>query len=130
MIETQVTRTVSTQQTPGGNVQQEQVSTAQTVDPAVYTQAKINQVVWFLAHLIAIILGLRFVFLLLGANLRGIVLFIYNLSNVFVLPFRGIFPAPAAGEFYMDSAALLGIALYYLLAYIIVKAAAVFSRTA
>jgi len=130
MTETKVTRTVSTHQTPQATVQQGQVSTSNQVDSEVFVLAKTHQVIWFIAHLIAIILGLRFVFLLLGANLTGIVLFIYNLSSVFVLPFRGIFPSPTTGEFYLDSAALLGIALYYLLAFLLVKGMALFSKTA
>jgi hypothetical protein len=130
MTETQVTRTVNTQQVPGAVVQQEKVSTSNQVDGQVYALAKANQAIWLIAHVIAILLALRFVFLILGANMTGIVLFIYNLSGVFVLPFRGIFPSPRTGEFYLDTAALLGIALYYLLAFILVKVFALFSRTA
>ncbi|MDQ3008791.1 MAG: hypothetical protein M3Q81_04315 [bacterium] len=130
MIQTQVTRTVNTQEIPGATVQQENVTTSNQIDTQDYTLLKVNQVIWFFAHLIAGLLALRFVFLLLGANMTGIVLFIYNISSIFVLPFRGIFPAPTTGEFYMDTAALLGIALYYLLAFLLVRGLALFSRSA
>jgi hypothetical protein len=130
MTETQVTRTVNTQRVPGAVVQEERVATSNAVDPQVYAVAKTNQVIWFFAHVIGIVLALRFVFLLLGANMVGIVLFIYNISSVFVLPFRGIFPSPRTGEFYFDTAALLGIVLYYLLAFLLTKLMLLFSRTA
>jgi len=128
MIETQTTRTVSNQQAGDTVVQQENVATAQVVDTQEFTIAKLGQVIWFMAHFVAILLGLRFLFQILGANLTGIVLLIYNISGIFVLPFRGIFPAPRAGEFYFDTAALLGIALYYLLAFLIIRGLYRFSK--
>lgn len=128
MTETNVTRTVSNQKVGNTQVQQETVSAGQTIDQGEFTLAKLAQAIWFLAHFIAILLGLRFLFLLLGANMTGIVLSIYNISSVFVLPFRGIFPSPRTGEFYFDTAALLGILLYYLLAFILVKLLGIFSK--
>lgn len=129
MTETQLTRTVQTQQVPGGSLQQEKVSTVRPGDAEMSAQAKIIQVIWFFAHLIAAILALRFVFLALGANMVGLVSFIYSISTFFVLPFRGIFPSPRTGEFYFDSAALLGIILYYLAAFLLVKVIGLFSKS-
>ena len=43
-------------------------------------------------------------------------------------PFRGIFASPTTGEFYFDTAALLGIVMYYLLVFLIVKALELFSK--
>jgi hypothetical protein len=128
MTETQVTKTVSSQRVGGTNIKQETVASGEVMEQGEFTLAKLSQFVWYLAHFIAIILFLRFIFLLLGANMRGIVLFIYDVSNVFVLPFRGIFPSPRTGELYFDSAALLGIALYYLLAFLLAKALVLFSK--
>ncbi len=114
------TRTVQ----PNQSTETETVSTQDnSVDP---TLVKIIQVIWYLGHLVAILLFLRFLFLLLGANMTGLVLFIYRVSSIFILPFSGIFPSPTTGEFFFDSAALLGIIIYYLVVYLIVKAIALF----
>lgn len=128
MEEVNVQKTVSARRVGNTQVVDESVVRSETADPQEFTLAKLGQIVMYLAHFIAIILGLRFVFLLLGANLRGIVLFIYNISQVFIMPFRGIFPSPTTGESYFDSAALLGIFIYYLLAFLIMKGLALFSR--
>lgn len=128
MQETNVTRTVSNQRVGNTSVRQEQVTSENLIDKDEFTLAKLNQFVWYLTHFIAILLGLRFLFLFLGANITGIVLFIYDLSSIFVLPFRGIFPSPRTGEFFFDSAALLGIVLYYLFAYILTRILILFSK--
>jgi len=52
----------------------------------------ISQVIWFVAGIILILLALRFIFALLGANPgNGFVNFIYSSSHPFVAPFFGIF---------------------------------------
>jgi len=128
MPETVVTRTTSNQQVGGTNVQQEAVNSEVHVDGQEFTIAKANQVLWFIGHIIAVLLALRFIFLILGANMRGIVLFIYELSGVFILPFSGIFPSARTGEFFFDSAALLGILMYYLLILLITNALLLLSK--
>lgn len=128
MTETQVVRTVKNQQVGDTTVQSGSVAQRQMVDRGDFSIAKSSQVIWYLAHFVAIMLGLRFVFLALGANLTGIVALIYNVSSVFVLPFRGIFPSPRAGEFFFDTAAVLGIVMYYLLAFLVIQGLLLFSK--
>jgi hypothetical protein len=49
-------------------------------------------IVYFLLGVLEIILALRFLFRLLGAGQdNSFILFLYNLSHVFVVPFNGIF---------------------------------------
>jgi hypothetical protein len=49
-------------------------------------------IIYFLLSVVEVILGLRFVFRLLGANQNNsFTLFLYSLSHVFVAPFNGIF---------------------------------------
>jgi hypothetical protein len=128
MIETQVIRTVKNEQAGGTAVQKEQVVSGKNADPQEFTLAKLEQLFWFVGHFIAALLTLRFIFLALGANLTGIVLFIYNLSSVFVIPFRGIFSSPQAGEFFFDTAALLGIGMFYILIFLVVNILRLFSK--
>jgi uncharacterized protein YggT (Ycf19 family) len=52
-------------------------------------------VVWFLAGLVDVILAIRFVMKLLGANpTSGFVSFMYNISEPLAAPFRAIFWHP------------------------------------
>lgn len=134
MPETTVTRT-TTNRRPATPVVQDTIIQTDTVasEHVVvasedFAFAKVFQVLWFITHFIAIMLGLRFVFYLLGANPTGIVSLIYTISEIFVFPFRGIFPSARTGEFFFDSAALLGILMYYLLVFLLTRAVLLFSR--
>lgn len=129
MEETTVQKSASAKQVGNTNVVEEKVVTDYQPDPQEFSIAKLSQVVLYFAHFVAIILALRFIFLLLGANMRGIVLFIYSISQIFVLPFTGIFPAPSAGGSYFDSGAVLAIVIYYLLAFLIIKGITLFSKS-
>jgi uncharacterized protein YggT (Ycf19 family) len=64
--------------------------------------------------LILLLLGLRIILLLFGANTSsGFVSFIYNASQPFVAPFRGIFPSQYLGSgFFIDTAAILAFIVY------------------
>jgi uncharacterized protein YggT (Ycf19 family) len=53
--------------------------------------SKVAQVVWFIVGVILAVLAIRVVLALLGANLsNGFASFIYNVSDPFVAPFRGL----------------------------------------
>jgi hypothetical protein len=80
------------------------------------TRAK--QVIYFVFGVINVLLVIRFVLLLLGANeVSPFVNLIYSLSGALVLPFRGIFAEPDLGASVIEWAALVGIVVYSLLAY-------------
>jgi hypothetical protein len=84
------------------------------------TRAK--QAIYFIFSVINILLAMRFALLLLAANeVSGFVSFIYSLSHAFVLPFRGIFAEPVLGTSVFEWAALVGILVYSLLAYGLVR---------
>ena len=77
-----------------------------------------NQVIYFIFGAINVLLVMRFVLLLLGANeVSPFVNLIYSLSRAFVLPFRGIFAEPDLGTSVIEWAALVGIVVYSLVAY-------------
>ena len=81
-----------------------------------------KQVIYFIFGLINVLLLMRFVLLLLGANeVSPFVTLIYGLSRAFVLPFRGIFGAPDLGGSVFEWATLVGIVVYSLVAYGIVR---------
>ncbi|NTW97999.1 MAG: YggT family protein, partial [Oscillochloris sp.] len=83
---------------------------------------RIKQAIYFIFGVINVLLTIRFVLLLLGADeVSGFVSLIYGLSYAFVLPFRGIFAEPVLGASVFEWAALVGIAVYSLVAYGIVR---------
>jgi hypothetical protein len=80
------------------------------------TRAK--QVIYFIFGAIGMLLVLRFVLLLLGANeVSPFVTLIYSLSRTLILPFRGIFAEPDLGASVIEWSALVGIVVYSLVAY-------------
>lgn len=79
---------------------------------------KTHEVIWFLTHTFAILLTLRFIFLIFGANLSGIVLFIYTITQPIVFMFNGIFPVVSTStpgySATFEMASLLAVAGVYL----------------
>ncbi len=49
------------------------------------------QIIYYIAGVLALLVGIRFILYLLGANNVGIVSFIYSITQPFVAPFYGIF---------------------------------------
>jgi YGGT family len=84
--------------------------------------SRTKQVIYFIFGAINVLLVIRFVLLLLGANeVSPFVNLIYGLSRAFVLPFRGIFGAPDLGGSVFEWATLVGIVVYSLVAYGLVR---------
>lgn len=79
----------------------------------------IANVIYFLSGVLEVILLLRFLFRLLGANpSNGFVTFLYNLSYVFVAPFNGIFNNPAVGSIgVFEVSTLIAMLVYALIAW-------------
>lgn len=85
---------------------------------------KVSQVIWFIVGVISSLLLLRFVLALLGANpANAFANFIYELSNVFVAPFRGLLQVSAVeyGVARFEIETLVAIAVYALFGYGIIK---------
>ena len=58
-------------------------------------ESVVARVVWFVFGAIEVLIAIRFVLKLLGANVAaGFVQFVYGLSGVFMAPFSTIFGAP------------------------------------
>lgn len=86
---------------------------------------KTYEVIWFLTHTLSVLLALRFLFLLFGANLSGIVLFIYTITQPIVFLFSGIFPVVSTStpgySATFEMASLLAIAFVYLFAVLVLS---------
>lgn len=80
-----------------------------------------SRVVWYIAGFLIALLAIRIALFLLGARDTGFADLIYTLSGVFAMPFTGIFPTPQYGAFALDTASIVGIIVYALVAWGISK---------
>lgn len=100
------------------NVQRRSEVTAEKVSGVVLAK----RVVWFIAGFIIVLLTLRIVLQLLGANdAAGFVNFIYSISQPFAQPFYGMFPEPTRGVSTLDVSSIFAIIIYALVAWGITK---------
>ena len=84
-------------------------------------EAVVARVVWFIFGVIEVLIAIRFVLKLLGANATaGFVQFVYGVSGVFMAPFATIFGAPRISGAVFEWSALVAIAIYALVAWGIV----------
>ena len=95
------------------NVQRQTVARTTQADGRVVA----SRVVWYIVGFIIVLLVLRLVLLLLGANdNNAFVGFVYALSGVFAWPFYGIFSyQPAYGQSVLEVSSLVAIAVYALI---------------
>jgi hypothetical protein len=87
---------------------------------------KSKNIIYYLLGIIEVLLGLRFFFMLLGANPRsGFTSFIYMISGIFISPFSGIFnPLTTPGlvsRSVFDPATIIAMLIYALIAWGIVR---------
>lgn len=76
-------------------------------------------VVSFVFWAIEALLALCFVFGVFGAARVGFANFLYSITDPFVAPFRGIFPAPTVEGNFFDSAAFVAMIVLALLAWVV-----------
>lgn len=84
-------------------------------------EAVLTRVVWFVFGVIEVLIAIRFVLELLGANAAaGFVQFIYGLSGLFMAPFNAILGTARVSGATFEWSALLAIVVYALIAWGIV----------
>lgn len=121
-------KTVSSQNVGDSELYQEEVVENTIVDPHQARVSKTRQLLWFFGYVVLTLISLRFIFLLLGARRVGVVDFMYDLTAVFVLPFRGVFPSNQVEGSFFDTSSLLALAMYYLLFFLLDQLVLLFSR--
>lgn len=122
-----------TQQTPNPQtfVQQAtavpQVDRSKKIPDRKSVATKMIELVYLLLIILESVLGLRFIFQLLGANPENpFILFLYQATLVFTYPFTTLFASPlqngiAVSTYNLEFTTLVGMGVYALLAYIIVR---------
>ncbi len=87
-----------------------------------YMRYWVTAVTYFILSVLEVILALRLIFRLLGANEdNGFITFLYSLSHVFVGPFNGIFNDQALGRSVFEISTVVAMLVYALIAWGIVS---------
>ena len=108
----------TTTQPNGVQVRRQNISRSVETSGVVVAQ----RFVWFIVGVINVLIAIRFILLLLGANQSaGFVDFIYGITGILVAPFVGIFGEPTYGRFMFEWSSVLAIVVYSLIAWGIVK---------
>lgn len=84
---------------------------------------KIHRVLYLILGIIEVLLGFRFVLLLLGANIEaGFAQFVGNLTNPLMAPFKGLFPVNTAesGSIFSPSI-IVAMIVYALVFYVLAQ---------
>lgn len=104
---------------PGGSyASAERVVIPGEAEQRAATATRIKQIISFVFGAVAVLLGVRFVLLLLGASQASpFVQAVYGLSGVFAMPFFGIFGEPSFNSSVLEWASLVGIVVYLLVAW-------------
>ena len=117
----------------------DQVNVNAAGEPVVYTRTvspmtPIIRAVWLLFGVLIALIGIRILFLALGANEGNVIVdSIYAITDPFVAPFRGIFSidqVQPTGQSVFDVAALLAIIGWTLVALLITAILRIFDRSA
>lgn len=88
---------------------------AQTLD-------RVTQVIWLLIGTLEFLLGLRAVLKLVAANpANPFASFIYGITDLFLWPFMGLTVTPAANGMVLEVPTLIAMAVYALLAWIMIR---------
>lgn len=75
-----------------------------------------NRIMWSIAGLLEILLGLRFMLKLIAANPdSGFAAFIYGITGPFIAPFAGLIGTPTSGGIILEATTLIAMAIYALI---------------
>jgi hypothetical protein len=101
------------------------VTTSSTSRTAVYREGSSDtraiQIVWWVVGFIEVLIAIRFVLKLFGANPAPFVRFMYDLTWPLVAPFHGIFNTAQEGRSVLEPESLVAMAIYVLIGWGIVS---------
>jgi len=111
--EKQTTEVRETNTSNGGTEVHRRTVTQQTPTSGVVI---FQRVVWYITGAIIVLLLMRVILQLLGANdSAGFVSFVYSLSGMLAAPFFGIFSyEPSYGKSYLEVSTIVAIIVYYI----------------
>ncbi len=84
---------------------------------------KVSQVIWLFVGIAEVLIGLRVVLKLIGANpANDFASFVYNAAGVFLAPFFGLTGSPSSGGMVLEVPSLIAMLVYALLGWVLVRA--------
>jgi len=89
---------------------------------------RVIQTVWWIVGFVEVLIAIRFVLKLFGANPAPFVRFMYDLTWPFVAPFHGIFNTAQEGRSILEPESLVAMAIYALIGWGIVSLIRLLSR--
>lgn len=116
-------------QASGQGQQSSQAQSGQTTGPPGSspedrrrTLAKTTQIIWLVTSVLEVLIGIRVLLKLLGANPQaGFAQFVYGITAVFLAPFSALFPSPSAAGSVLEMSSLVAMLVYALLAWGIIR---------
>lgn len=91
---------------------------------------RVYQIAYYILWIIEVLLLVRFIFRLLGANpANGFVDFLYTITAPLIAPFVGIFESPAIEEAAFETATLVAMLIYAIVVYAIIKLISIITAT-
>lgn len=77
-----------------------------------------SQVIWYILGVVEILIGFRVVLKAFAANPNsGFSNLVYSLTNILIMPFRGIFGVGVSGGSVLEPSALVAVVVYLVLAW-------------
>lgn len=100
-------------------IERERVIVTTGTEPDIATA--ITTVIYVLLEIIGLVLLLRLILRLFGANPNNTFAnLVYSLSDVFMIPFRGIFPTTSLEGFVFDWSVLVAMIAYAIVGYLVI----------
>lgn len=83
---------------------------------------QVTRIIWTILGILEILLGMRFMLKLIAANAgSGFAVFIYGITGPFLAPFTGLVATPVSGGTILEVTTLIGMAVYALFFWVIVR---------
>jgi len=108
------------------------ITTSSTSRTAVYRESTSSnrtiQIIWWVVGFIDVLIAIRFLLKLFGANPAPFVRFMYDVTWPLVAPFHGIFNTAQEGRSILEPESLVAMAIYALIGWGIVSLIRLISR--
>ena len=83
---------------------------------------KVTQLIWLFLGILEALIGLRFIFKLIGVNAAApFAKLIYGFTDLFVMPFQNLIGTPAAGNMVLEISSIIAMIVYLLIGWALVK---------
>jgi hypothetical protein len=103
------------------DVQKEVVKEHKVHNTAKKSTFPFDQIIWYVTGVVQVLLAIRFIFKMLGANTVGFVEFAYSITDPLAVPFIGIFNVSTSGKYIIEWSTIIAMIVYFLIAHGIVK---------